>query len=119
MKHLIRNKRKIYLCKKVVENDREIFQEPVEYKINFQPLSSDGEIIVAGIEYTNRLAVYTSPNIAEEFHNHDRCFVFKEKPEEYDKTCNTADFFVDGEPMIYLNEAHFYLQRMLGDEDYE
>lgn len=117
MKHLTRNKRTIYLCKQAVENDRIIFQEPVEYKINFQPLSSDGEIIASGTDYTKRLVVYTNPDIAKEFHNHDRCFVFREKPEEYDKTCNTADFFVDGEPLIYLNESHFYLQRMLGDDD--
>lgn len=117
MFRLERNKRTIYLCNQDVENNRKIFTEPVEYKLNYQPLSTDGEIITAGNEYINRLVVYTSPEKARNFHNADRCYVYVEVPDVYDKFCRTADFYVDGEPLIYLNEASFYLQRMVGDVD--
>lgn len=145
MNHLIRNKRKVYLCNRTQileelleteENkilltekdiplivgttkieDRIIFSFPVMYRLNYQPLSTDGEIIVAGDEYNKRLVVYTSPKIAQNFHNNDRCYVFKEPPEGYDKLCVNADYYVDGEPLTYLNESHFYLQRMTGDDD--
>ena len=117
MKHLARNKRSIYLCKQAIKNDRIVFLEPVEYKLNFQPLSTDGEIIAAGSEYINRLVVYTNPQIAQSFHNGDRCYVFKNIPLEYKRTCDDADFFVDGEPMTFLNESRFYLQRMTGDDN--
>lgn len=145
MNHLIRNKRDIYLCNRtqtldnplftetedvllledgialIVEsmeiNDRLIFSIPRKYKLNYQPLSTDGEIIVAGDEYNKRLVVYTSPKIAQNFHNNDRCYVFKQPPEGYDKLCVNADYYVDGEPLTYLNESHFYLQRMTGDDD--
>lgn len=117
MNHLIRNKRKVYLCNQVEENNRLIFTQPEEYNLNFQPLSTDGEIIVAGNEYNKRLAVYTSPKIAQNFHNNDRCYVFVEIPEQYDKTCTNADYYVDGEPLTYLNESRFYLQRMTGDDN--
>lgn len=117
MYRLNRNKRLIFLCNQTIENDRKIFTEPVEYKLNYQPLLTEGEIITAGLEYINRLVVYSSVKEASNFHNGDRCYVFVNKPEEYDKFCNNADFYVDGEPLIYLNEARFYLQRMVGDSD--
>lgn len=146
MRHLRRNKRVLFLCNKtqtldeplitedeniiVAENeipiivesteveDRLIFSIPMKYRLNYQPLATDGEIIVAGTEYNKRLVVYTTPEIAAKFHNGDRCYVFKEPPKIYDKTCADADFYVDGEPLTFLNESHFYLQRMTGD-DYE
>jgi len=145
MNHLMRNKREIYLCnrtqileellqtenEKIILTEKEIplsisstkienriiFSFPAIYRLNYQPLSTDGEIIVAGDEYNKRLVVYTSPEIAKDFHNNDRCYVFVKPPEEYDKTCANADYYVDGEPLTYLNESHFYLQRMTGDDD--
>lgn len=117
MNHLQRNKRKIYLCNQEEENGRIIYSEPKEYNLNFQPLTTDGEIIAIGSEYINRLVIYTTPNIAKDFKNKDRCYVYTDIPEEYDKFCNDADFYVDGNPLILLNEAYFYLQRMTGEND--
>lgn len=117
MNHLARNKRTIYLCNQIEENNRIVFSEPTEYKLNYQPLSTDGEIIVAGNEYNKRLVVYTSNNIAKNFHNNDRCYVFTTPPEERDTICKNADYYVDGEPLLFLNESHFYLQRMTGEND--
>lgn len=120
MNHLVRNKRKVYLCNQTIslETNRIIYTEPTEYNLYYQPLTTDGEIIAAGQEYINRLVIYTSPKIAKEFHDKDRCYVFTEVPETYDKTCTNADFYVDGEPLFFLNEARIYLQRMTGDDVY-
>ena len=117
MNNLRRNKRSIYICNKIVENDRYVFSNPIKYDLNYQPLSSDGEVIAFGNDYINRLLVYTSPEIAKNFHNFDRAYVFVDIPETADKFCTTADFYIDGEPLIYLNDAKFYLQRMTGDEN--
>lgn len=117
MKQLIRNRRNIYLCNKIEDNGRIKFLEPELYKVNFQPLSSAGEIIASGNDYVNRLVIYTSVEKAKEFHNFDRCYVYTEPPEEQDDYCINADFYVDGEPLFYLNEATIYLQRMIGDAD--
>lgn len=120
MKHLIRNMKTLYLCNKVVENEREVFSRPVEYKLNIQPLSNSGEIIAFGEDYRGRLVIYTSEAKAQNFHNGDRCYVFEEVPTTYDRFCSTADYFVDGEPMFYLGEATIYLQRMTSsDVEYE
>ncbi len=118
MRRLNRNKRKFYLCnKKIDENnpDRIIFSKPIPYEMNYQPLSTTGEIIASGNEFINRLVIYTSPELAKKIHNFDRCYVFIKPPKEYDKFCVDADFYVDGEPMTFLNESRFYLQRMIGD----
>lgn len=145
MNHLMRNKRNVYLCNRtqtldnplmteaedvllaengialIVEatgiDDRIIFSIPRQYRLNYQPLSTDGEIIVAGDEYNKRLVVYTSPKIAQNFHNNDRCYVFKTPPKGYNKLCDDADYYVDGEPLTFLEESRFYLQRMTGDDD--
>lgn len=114
---LKRNKRELYLCSQDVENNRKIFGHPKKYEVNYQPLTTSGEVITAGIEYINRLAVYTDIKTAKKFHNADRCYVFVDKPTTYDKYCTTADFYVDGEPLYFINQARFFLQRMVGDEN--
>lgn len=115
MTNLRRNKRILYLCNQKEENDRIIYTEPKKMKLNYLPLSTTGEIIAFGNEFIDRLVIYTTPKISKDFHNADRCYIFKEKPKEYDKFCSTADFYVDGEPLVYLNEATIYLTRMTGD----
>lgn len=120
MHRLTRNKREFYLCNKMVDEEnknRIIYSKPILCKMNYQPLSTTGEIVASGNEFINRLAVYTSPEEGSQIHNFDRCYVFVKPPENYDKFCTTADFYVDGEPLSFLNETRFYLQRMIGDTD--
>jgi hypothetical protein len=114
---LKRNKRELYLCSQDVENNRKIFKKPVKYELDYQPLSTDGDIITAGVDYINRLIVYIDSKNAQNFHNADRCYVFTKPPKEYDKYCNGADYYIDGEPLIFLNQGYFYLQRMVGDSN--
>lgn len=133
MRNLLRNKRKIYLCNKSVEDGRIVYEKPVIYKVNCQPLSTEGEIIATGTDYINRLAIYTTVKVAKNFHNMDRCYVYEQSPllypskdlypdkkiypKKFDKFCGDAEFFVDGEPQVFINQATIYLQRMLGDDD--
>lgn len=118
MNNLKRNKRKFYYCTKKEENGRIIFSKPKEIRLNYQPIKSVGEILEAGPDSINTLIVYMRPSVGKLFHNGDRCYVFAEPPIEYDKTCSNADYFVDGDPKIYINEYTMHLQRMVGD-DYE
>lgn len=116
MNNLKRNKRTLYLCNKVIENDRKTFDEPQKIKVNYQPVADKdaGIILAVGMEYINRLILYMRPSTAKKFKNGDRCYVFVDPPENHDKTCNTADFYVDGMPTKYLNESTVHLQRMTG-----
>ena len=116
MNNLKRNKRPFYYCTRQEENGRIFYSKPKRIRLNYQPISSEGEMIAIGPEYYNRLIVYMRPNYGKLFHHGDRCYVFVEPPKTYDKTCNTADYFVDGEPKIYINEYTMHLTRMKGDD---
>lgn len=117
MNRLNRNKRTVYLCNAIIEDttDRLIFAKPKKIKLNFLPLSSTGEIIAIGEEYIKRLVVYTGLDEIKQIHNGDRFYVYVDPPKNYDKTCATADYYVDGEPLKFINEGRFYLQRMTGE----
>lgn len=117
MNRLNRNKREVYLCNAIVDEqtDRLIYTEPKKMNLNFLPLSSAGEIIAIGEDYAKRLIVYTGLKEIEQIHNGDRFYVYVDPPESYDKTCSNADYYVDGEPLRFINEGRFYLQRMTGE----
>jgi hypothetical protein len=119
MNNLKRNKRWLYLCNQYIENDRKFFDKPQKIKVNYQPIADKdmGQILAVGPEYTNRLIVYMRPEVAKKFHNFDRCYVFIDPPTKHDKTCQNADFYVDGHPTRYLNESTVHLQRMTGADD--
>lgn len=119
MNVLKRNKRKLYLCRKIEDNGRIIFDKPIEIRVNYQPIEDTrtrGQLLEFGPDYTSTLIVYIKPTMRELFHNGDRCYVFVSPPEEYDKTCVAADYYVNGEPKLYMNECTFHLNRMKGDE---
>lgn len=117
MYNLKRNRNVLYLCNRIEENGRLIFSKPKKYKLNYQPVSMVGEIISFGPEYINKLIAYTTKEVAKDFHNFDRVYINNKIPKEYDKLCKDADFYVNGEPLIYLGEATIFLQRMTGDND--
>lgn len=116
MNNLKRNKRKFYYCNKIEKNGRIIFSRPKPIRLNYQPIKSIGEVLEAGPDTEGTLIVYMKPIYGKLFHNGDRCYVFVEPPKQYDKTCSTADYFVDGEPKIYINEYTMHLKRMVGDQ---
>lgn len=113
---LKRNKQKLYLCKKYVENNITKFKEPIEIETNYQPVSSTGEMIAIGEEYTQYLKIEDIIEIGKQFSNGDRCYVYVTPPEEHDKLCKTADFCVNGNPLITLNSSKVSLKRLTGDE---
>lgn len=119
MNNLLRNKRPIYLCKRKIENGRAFYNKPEKIMVNYQPISdkSAGEILAVGENYINRLIIYMRPDVAKNFHNFDRCYVFVSPPKKHDTVCSKADFYVDGTPSQYINESTVHLQRMTGDDN--
>lgn len=98
---------------------REVFSKPMKVRLSFLPLAVEAEMLETGLDYSKRISIYTTKEFAQKIHNGDRFFVFQKPPEEYDPTCNTADYYVHGEPNIYLTEATIYLRKMTGDDTYE
>ena len=50
LRNLRRNKRKLYLCQKYVENGKDFFREPVLIHENYLPTNREGDLISIGMD---------------------------------------------------------------------
>lgn len=122
MNTLLRNKRPLYLCKKYVDSDTGVtkFEKPDEkLYLNWQPISSDGETYVFGVEYSKYIRIKGNKDECLNFHNKDRVYVYKEIDlVRFNGMCDDADYEVDGSPIITLNYGEVLLKRLSsGDDD--
>lgn len=115
MVNLNRNKRGLYLCKK--KKNTLLYEKPEFYKINYQPATSISNMINAGEDYTMFLIATCTPEIAKNFSYNDRCYinVMPKLDDDFDGTCDDADYFVYGEPLCTLNEAVIKIRKLGGD----
>ncbi len=122
MNTLLRNKRPLYLCKKFVDSETNVtkFERPTKaIHINWQPISSDGESFVFGVEYSKYIRIKGNKDECLQFNNKDRVYVYKEPDlTNFDYMCRDADYEVDGSPLITLNDGELLLKRLSsGDDD--
>ena len=111
MVSMTRNKRTIFLCKKK-DNSLE-FKNPIELKVNYRPTYSSSDVLALGNNYTLYQTIKCTPKMAANFSFNDRIYI--KKPENFDPSCNDADFYVYGEPLITLNEAEITIRKLSGD----
>lgn len=122
MNTLLRNKRPLYLCRKYVDEETNVtkFERPEKaLHLNWQPISSDGETYVFGVEYSKYIRIKGNKDECLRFRNKDRVYVYKE-PDlvSFDPMCRDADYEVDGSPIISLNYGEVILKRLSsGDDD--
>lgn len=114
---LKRNKRNLYLCKKYIDsNNITKYAQPILITTDYQPISSTGEIISIGPEYTHYLKIEDIPSVIEQFSNGDRCYIYVTPPIVHDELCENADFEVNGNPVTTLNSSTISLKRLTGDD---
>lgn len=111
MVNLSRNKRTIYLCKKI-ENSLE-FAQPIELKVNYKPTYTSNDVLSLGNSYSLYQTIKCTPKVAKNFSFNDR--IYMKRPENFHSSCNDADFYVYGEPLITLNEAEITIRKLSGD----
>lgn len=112
---MTRNKRKIYLCKKK-ENSLE-FENPIELKVNYRPTYSSSDALALGNNYTLYQTIKCTPKMAKNFSYNDR--IYMKEPENFNSSCNDADYYVYGQPLVTLNEAEITIRKLSGDLDDE
>lgn len=115
MVNMTRNKRTIYLCKK--KKDSLEFDEPVAFKVNYRPTYSSSDALALGNNYILYQTIKCTPEIAQNFSYNDR--IYMKEPEEFDSSCNDADYYVYGNPLVTLNEAEITIRKLSGDFDEE
>ena len=114
MLSLKRNKRSFYLCKRI-ENSTE-FENPKEKFLNYQPTNSVGEMLSLAEEYSMYLRIKCTPEEAKDFSDKDRCYIYKQPNNPFDVMCDDADYYVNGEPLVTLNEAEINLKKLSGGQ---
>lgn len=117
MRNLRRNKRKLYLCQKYIDNNIDKYREPVLIHENYLPTNSEGDLISIGMDYPMYLRM--KPEISEKdlFHEGDRFYIFTTPPVEYDEMCKDADYEIYKKPMIHLESMEVMLKRRSGDRN--
>lgn len=115
MRNLQRNKRKLYLCQKYTDNLIDKFKEPMELWENYVPTNSEGDLISMGMDYPMYLRIKTNISERNLFHPKDRLYVYVDKPSEHDPLCKDADYEVESDPMVFINEMEVVLHRLSSD----
>ena len=115
MRNLRRNKRKLYLCQKYQDGMLDKYKEPIPLLENYVPTNSEGDLISMGMEYPMYLRIKTDISEKDLFHAKDRLYVYVDKPDVHDELCKTADYEVESEPMIFINEIEVVLHKLSGD----
>lgn len=122
MNTLLRNKRPLYLCKKYVDEETNVtkFEKPKKLiRVDWQPISSDSESYVFGIEYSKYIRIKGNTEECIQFKNKDRVYVYNIPDlNNYNEMCLDADYEVSGSPIITLNQGEVLLKRLSsGDEN--
>lgn len=115
---LKRNKRPIYWCEKYIDEATNVtkFKKPERIFLNYQPTNSDAQVLALGTEYSKYLKVTGSDNEIVKIKNKDRFYVYANPPKTFDGMCEDADYEVDGDPSITLNEGSFMLNKLSGND---
>lgn len=115
MRTLKRNKRKVYLCKRISQGKLIIYDKPVLLYENYVPTNSSEDLVSLGLEYPMFLRIKTDIQEKDLFHPKDRLYVYKNPPKEYDELCDNADYEVYKEPLLFINEMEVMLKRLSDD----
>lgn len=120
---LKRNQKPLYLCKRYVDEETNVtkYERPEEaLYVNWQPISSDSESFIFGIEYSKYIRIKGSKEECSKFNNKDRVYIFKQ-PDliNFDNMCSDADYEVDGSPLITINDGEVLLKRLSSGEENE
>ena len=115
MINLKRNKRGLYLCKRIENSTK--FDKPIRKNLNYVPTNSVGEIISLGENFSEYLKISCTPKEAEDFKQGDKCYIYTNPPRKHDFLCYDADYIVETNPMYTINEAQIQLRRLSGERE--
>lgn len=118
MRSLRRNKKKLYLCRSYLDGDLLKFKEPEKIYMNYQPTTSDGDLISLGENYPMYLRLTTEIANKDMFHPKDKLYIYNTPPEKHDVLCKDADYEVSEEPMLFINEIQVVLHRLSDADGY-
>lgn len=114
MRTLVRNKRKIYLCKRIVTDGLITYATPAIVYDNYVPTNNDSDLIALGDNYPAYLRIKTDSSNINRYQAGDRCYINVAPPIPHDVLCKNADYEVDTRPSDTLNVVEIMLNRLSG-----
>lgn len=111
---LNRNKRKIYVCKKIQNGDLKTYEEPVMLYEDYAVTNTEADLKSFGMDAYMYLRIHTNITHKDYYHLGDRVYVNVTIPEEHDTLCKTADYEVYKDPVVSLNSVTVLLKRRSG-----
>ena len=114
MRSLVRNKRKLYLCKEYQDGEISKFQEPIELKVNYQATNSEGDLIALGMDFPMYIRIKTDTRFSGVFKAGDRVYINAVPSISFDPLCKDADYEVDSDPIVSLNTIEITLKKLSG-----
>lgn len=92
MRTLERDKKPLYICKRVPNTDPKQFEEPVERRLNTVATTSQADIVAFGDQYKEyRRALITKEEMIN-YNEGDRAYIYVTPPEVHDVLCDGCDF---------------------------
>lgn len=115
MKNLHRNRRKIYVAEVYWdENGLKKYKRPIELYENFQVMHSESLFMSIGQEILNDGRIKTSPSHAQYYHFGDKVYINTVPSENFDTISDDADYMVNADPIVTLNECSVILEKLSG-----
>ena len=94
MRTLKRDKRPLYLCKKIKDSEPQQFEKPLCLRLNTVATSSGASLQTFGENYREYRKATMDLDTLKEFHEGDRCYILVDKPSIHDPLCGDCDFIV-------------------------
>ncbi len=92
MRTLERDKKPLYVCKKIPESEPIQFEKPVLRKLNTVATTSQADIVAFGEQYKEyRRAIITRQEMSH-YNEGDRVYIYVKPPVKYDPLCEDCDF---------------------------
>ena len=91
MRTLTRDKKPVYICKKIPGSDPVQFESPISILLNTVATSSDADIATFGDQYKEYRRAIINADELNGFKEGDRAYIYNIPP-ALDPLCETADF---------------------------
>lgn len=120
MNSLMRNKRDLYLCERYVDEEYQVikFKTPVKLTVDWQPISTDSQVLSLGTEYSKYIRIKGKISETSRFNYKDRVYVY-EKPDfnNFNVMGEDADYEVINAPVNMLNDGEVLLKKLSGENE--
>lgn len=111
---VVRNRRKIHVCKLIRPDKIKTYEEPITLYESYSIPKNKIDMETFGLDAFKMIRIRTDIEHAKYYHLGDVVYVDAELPEEHDPYCKTADYEVYLHPTKTLNYVEVILKQRSG-----